>query len=236
MVAAAATAAFRKTAEKTEVVDNNGGTGDSVANFLYSSTSSNHLSPSVAAHHHQHHHHYHAGDNLHYSTLSLAALAGLYHEDRLLASKSFSIADLRLKAVKAKKHNEALLLERTADKPMETVWKSFSLVFIRKPFFNYGYKVNNIRVSVVNTRFLYRLLGGAVFFRLSRLVREPTYKYLDYLNRILLWYWTASRLSFLCCQYGLSVSGAIGGRILNFTKIWFNFERAMPTLVDSLQN
>lgn len=105
--AAAAAAAIRKNGDKEESAP-----GENVGNIFYPR---NHPSPVVAAHHH-HHHHHHAG-NLHYSALSLATLAAL-HQDRLLASKNSSIADLRLKA---KKHAEALLLDRTTEKPMETV-------------------------------------------------------------------------------------------------------------------
>lgn len=106
--AAAAAAAIRKNGDKEESP-----VGDNVGSIFYPR---NHTSPVVAAHHHHHHHHHHAG-NIHYSALSLATLAAL-HQDRLLASKNSSIADLRLKA---KKHAEALLLERTTEKPMETV-------------------------------------------------------------------------------------------------------------------
>lgn len=99
--AAAAAAAIRKTGDKP----------DSGAGIFYPRS---HPTSVVAAHHHHHHHH---ADNIHYSALGLATLAAI-HQDRLLASKNSSIADLRLKA---KRHAEALLLERTSEKQMETV-------------------------------------------------------------------------------------------------------------------
>ena len=71
--------------------------------------------PSLTDAHNQQHQH--SVDDIHYSALSLATLAAL-HQDRLLASKNSSIADLRLKA---KKHSEALLLDRASDKQMEPV-------------------------------------------------------------------------------------------------------------------
>lgn len=98
--AAAAAAAIRKTGDKP----------DSSAGIFYPRS---HPTTVVAAHHHHHHH----ADNIHYSALGLATLAAI-HQDRLLASKNSSIADLRLKA---KRHAEALLLERTSEKQMETV-------------------------------------------------------------------------------------------------------------------
>ncbi|XP_065202313.1 homeobox even-skipped homolog protein 2-like [Planococcus citri] len=106
--AAAAAAAIRKNGDKEDSA-----ASEPVGSLFYPR---NHPSHVVAAHHHHHHHHHHAA-NIHYSALSLATLAAL-HQDRLLASKNSSIADLRLKA---KKHAEALLLERSTEKPMETV-------------------------------------------------------------------------------------------------------------------
>lgn len=101
----AAAAAIRKSADKTESNSNNGCSGDSVANFLYSRV--------AAAQHHHQHLHYHGAENFSFSSaINLATFAALQQE-RLLATKNSSIADLRLKA---KKHSEALLLERTADK------------------------------------------------------------------------------------------------------------------------
>ncbi len=104
--AAAAAAAIRKSNEK---IDNN---NEELSSILYHRNHS-----TLAGGHHHHHHHHHHGDHTQYSALGLATLAAL-HQDRLLASKNSSIADLRLKA---KKHAEALLLERTSDKQMETV-------------------------------------------------------------------------------------------------------------------